>query len=126
MTKKEVAEKYIEFLDEGKVAELVNLFSENGKVHSPIYGLMPAKDFYPTLNDDTNNSELKLDTIFEDEQSNKIALYFKYIWTLKSNKVVSFDVVDIIEFDSENKITDLKIIYDTVISRKLVEEIKNK
>lgn len=126
MTKKEVAEKYIEFLENGKIPELINLFTENGVVHSPIYGLMLAKDFYPKLNDDTNNSELKLDTIFEDEQSNKIALYFKYIWTLKSDKVVEFDVVDIIEFNAENKITDLKIIYDTVISRKLVQEINNK
>ncbi|WP_237270756.1 hypothetical protein [Tenacibaculum discolor] len=52
-----------------------------------------------------------------------MALYFTYKWTLKNNEKVEFDVVDIIELNSENKITKLKIIYDTVISRKLVNKL---
>ncbi len=35
------------------------------------------------------------------------------------------DVVDIIEFDSNNKITSLKIIYDTVRSRALVDGLSS-
>jgi len=57
------------------------------------------------------------------KDSNNIALYFTYKWTLKSNKIVEFDVVDIIELDSDNKIIKLKIIYDTVVARKLVKEL---
>ncbi|MEH6535887.1 MAG: nuclear transport factor 2 family protein, partial [Psychroserpens sp.] len=61
--------------------------------------------------------------IFEQDDSNDLALYFTYKWTLKNNQKVEFDVVDIIEFDSKNKIKKLKIIYDTVISRKLVDKL---
>lgn len=49
---------------------------------------------------------------------------FEYKWTVKSGKIVEFDVVDILDFDKENKIIGLKIIYDTVISRNLVDEMK--
>jgi hypothetical protein len=66
---------------------------------------------------------LKLKGIFEDADSARIALYFEYKWTVKSGKITEFDVVDIFKFNDENKITELKIIYDTVISRNLVDEI---
>lgn len=120
----EIAKKYIKFLSNGNVEGVVSLFAENGKVYSPIYGEKSASDFYKTLKDDTLNSEIKLNEIFENASSQKIALYFEYTWTVKTGKIVVFDVVDIIHFDSQNKITELKIIYDTIVSRKLIEEMK--
>lgn len=124
MTKKEIAKEYIDSLSKGDVEKIISLFTKNGKVYSPIYGEKSADGFYKSLNDDTINSELKLKGVFEDFETGKLALYFDYIWTVKSGKVVEFDVVDIIEFDSENKIIELRIIYDTVISRTLIDEIK--
>lgn len=124
MTKKEIAKQYIDFLSKGNVEKIIALFTENGKVHSPIYGELRADKFYETLNDDTINSEIKLKGIFEDSTTKNLALYFEYKWTVKSGKIVNFDVVDIIEFDTQNKISELKIIYDTVVSRRLIEELK--
>ena len=54
-----------------------------------------------------------------------IALHFNYHWTLKNNSQVNFEVVDILEFNDNDKIKVLTIIYDTVRSRELVEELKN-
>jgi hypothetical protein len=125
MTKTEIAKEYIDLLEEGNVDGIINLFAETGRVRSPIYGEKNADEFYKTLNDDTISSELKLKGIFEDSDTGKLALYFEYMWTVKSGKLVKFDVVDIIEFDSNDKILELTIIYDTVISRKLIDEIKN-
>ena len=124
MTKKEVAKKYIEFLSAGHLDDILSLFAENATVHSPIYGENDATTFYKILIDDTENSKLQLKGIFEDSESANLALHFEYTWTLKSTKVVAFDVVDIIEFDNQNKIIELKIIYDTVVSRQLVNELK--
>ena len=124
MTKREIANKYIEYLSIGDVEKIVNLFADNGKVSSPIYGEKPAGLFYKELLEDTINSALKFKGIFEEADSNRIALYFEYTWTVKSGKMVQFDVVDILDLDNENKIIKLKIIYDTVISRKLVDEMK--
>ena len=125
MTRSEVAKKYIEFLSNGAVEQIVSLFSEDGKVSSPIYGDKPAREFFKELTDDTTNSTLTFKKIFEDAGSNSLALYFEYEWTVKSGKVVVFDVVDILDFDNETKIEKLKIIYDTFIARKLVEDIRS-
>lgn len=121
MSKKEISKKYLEYLDSGKIEQVIGLFNENGIVDSPIYGIKKAKEFYCELNNDTSNSELNLLGIFEEKESNKLALYFTYKWTLKNKRKVEFDVVDIIEFDSLNKISKLKIIYDTILARELVD-----
>ena len=123
MNKKVLANKYLDYLESGNIEQVIELFNENGIVDSPIYGIKKADEFYRELYNDTSNSELNLLGIFEEKDSNKLALYFTYKWTLKNNRKVEFDVVDIIEFDSLNKISKLKIIYDTVIPRKLVGQL---
>jgi len=125
MTIKDIAKQYIEFLEKGNIDKIINLFSKTGQVTSPIYGTKLASDFYKELSNDTLSSKLKLKGIFEEEDSNRIAISFNYKWTLKNNSRIEFDVVDIIEFDKNNKIVHLQIIYDTVKSRVLVNSLKN-
>jgi len=123
MTKKETATRYLEFLENGEIEKIIALFSPNGMVESPVYGSMKATLFYPKLNNDTKSSKLKLQGIFEDNETSNLALYFNYTWVLKNAKRVAFDVVDILEFDSQHKISKLTIIYDTVQSRVLVKQL---
>jgi hypothetical protein len=124
ISKQEVALKYIEFLEKGDFKNLLKLFSHSATVDSPVYGIKLAEEFYKILEKDTQSSELIIKGIFEDNQSNNIALYFNYKWTLIDEEYVEFDVVDIIELNNSNFITNLKIIYDTVKSRKLVHKLK--
>lgn len=123
MTKTEVAQIYVDLLAKGDMNAVIDLFSQDGVVHSPIYGLMQASEFYHKLAEDTTSSSIEMDGIFHEKESERIAIYFKYTWTVKSGKQVIFDVVDVITFDEQGKIQELKIIYDTVISRRLVEEL---
>jgi hypothetical protein len=123
MTKKEICIQYIELLEKGNIEQLLTLFNKDGVVDSPLYGLKQAAAFYSELTSDTNNSELKLLGIFEENESDTVALYFNYRWTLKNNEIVNFDVVDIVEFDADNKISKLKIIYDTIVARGLVKQL---
>ncbi|MEM9076512.1 MAG: nuclear transport factor 2 family protein [Bacteroidota bacterium] len=123
MDKNKIAQKYLKYLESGNMEKVVGLFSENGIVESPIYGIKKANDFYFELKSDTLNSELNLKGVFEKYNSNEFVLYFSYKWTLKNNRKVAFDVVDVMELDWENKIKKLKIIYDTVISRKLINQL---
>ena len=124
ITKKEVAIKYLDFLEKGSIKDLLSLFTENGIVDSPIYGVKNVDQFFNELSNDTTNSKLHLKGLFEGIDSNKLALYFNYKWTMKNNKQVEFDVVDIIDFNESNQICKLKIIYDTVKSRGMVNELK--
>lgn len=125
ITKKEIANKYINYLENGEIENVINLFNQKGIVDSPLYGIKKANEFYHELSNDTIDSKLHILGIFEEKNSSNIALYFSYKWTLKNNEKVEFDVVDIIEFDEDNKISKLKIIYDTMISRELVGRLKH-
>ena len=125
MSKKEIGIKYITLLEAGDVDNIIKLFSEQGKVTSPIYGTSNAKGFYEKLKEDTNKSILKLNGVFEDNDTNRIAIYFNYRWTLKNNSQVEFDVVDILEFNNDLKIEHLHIIYDTSKSRELVNKLNS-
>ena len=122
MTGKEIALKYLKHLENGEVDKVIDLFSSDGIVESPLYGVMNAGEFYRELNNDTANSELELKGIFEQNDSRDLALYFTYTWTLQNGQMTKFDVVDIITLDENYKIERLKIIYDTVVTRKLIGE----
>ena len=55
-----------------------------------------------------------------------MALHFHYSWTLKNEKVVEFECVDVIEINQEtNKINKLKNIYDIAPLRADFNESKS-
>ncbi|WP_299437098.1 nuclear transport factor 2 family protein [uncultured Aquimarina sp.] len=120
MTKEEVAKKYLSFLERGEIDNVINLFVDEGIVVSPLYGVLPATEFYKSLSEDTTSSKLLFDGLFFEKNTNRISLLFDYVWTLKNGKVVEFKVVDILELTPENKIKKLTIIYDTVNTRSLI------
>jgi len=113
---KEICKQYLDALNEGSLEKVLSLFDPNAVVVSPLYGEMPATTFFKVLFADTNRSETKLLNIFESISGNtSLALYFHYIWTLKSGKIIEFDCVDVFEITPDKKkFTKLKIIYDTV------------
>lgn len=125
MTNKQAAQSYISCLENADIKNLLKLFTSEALVHSPIYGTKKATDFFPALQEETTNSQLAIQGIFEEKKSNRIALYFRYIWTLINGKTVEFDVVDIMQFDEESQITELKIIYDTTTARELLKEMRD-
>ena len=112
----EICMRYLDALNEGSLEKVLSLFDPNAVVVSPLYGEMPATTFFKVLFADTNRSETKLLNIFESISGNtSLALYFHYIWTLKSGKIIEFDCVDVFEITPDKKkFTKLKIIYDTV------------
>lgn len=122
--KNTIAEQYIAYLQGGNLVALNGLFSPDGIVISPIYGTMHAATFYETLAKDTTESKLTIKGVFEEPSTGNIALYFQYDWTLGHGRQVTFDVVDILTFNAQDKITSLKIIYDTVQARAWVEELR--
>ena len=124
MNRVNIVQSYVEHLSNGALENVLSLFAKDAIVRSPLYGNKNYKDFYTELFADTNNSEISVKGIFEDPRSGNLALHFIYQWTLSNEKQVHFEVVDIIEFTSDDKISTLTIIYDTVLSRELLKELK--
>lgn len=108
-----LGELYLEALEKGDLEGILNLYAPNAQVISPVYGRLKANEFYNTLLDDTQNSELQLHHSICDRQASKLALYFTYRWTLKDDSLLIFDVVDILVLDKNFKIKELTIIYDS-------------
>ncbi len=117
------AKDYLHLLESDNHNSLIQLFTKNGVVSSPIYGTLPAGEFYKGLMEDTNASKLRLDGVFAEENSNRIIVLFDYDWTIKNGTNVVFKVSDVFEFDDQGKVEKLTIIYDTVLSRVLVKEL---
>jgi|GEM_PF-4555051 len=67
MENRTFANTYLSLLKDGDATKLAQLFSKEGMVSSPIYGLVPATDFFKKLFEDTNASKLTLDGIFQEK-----------------------------------------------------------
>ena len=124
MESKETIKKYLSGLEKSDYENLINLFAPNAIVHSPLYGEVEAKKFYEDLFKDTNKSVITLKDIFMSEDNSKGAVNFLYDWTLSDGSPVSFDCVDIFKFNSEGKIQELTIIYDTSQTRPKFDKLK--
>lgn len=106
--------KYLKGLEEGNYSKIMNLFSEDATVYSPLSGEIKASKFYKDLFKDTRKSEIELINIFESKENGKIKSgHFIYNWTLKDGTKVSFECIDIFKLSEDGKIKELKIIYDT-------------
>lgn len=103
---------YLEGLNAGDVELLLRLFTPDGTVDSPLYGVMPARDFYPALFEDTAQSVVSLRKKLVSEDFSTIAFWFDFDWTLADRSPAPFTVVDVAEL-RDGLISALHIVYDT-------------
>ena len=128
MNKEELIRAYLRGLEIGKCKEILELFTNNATVSSPLYGEIAANVFYSELFEDTSDSKIELHDIFvKVSDSNKYAAHFHYDWKLKNGERVSFRCIDIFEFDEDtSKIKHLLIIYDSKTTREAFDELHGK
>ncbi len=119
-----IGKQYFRSLQAGDVEAICELFSENGMVHSPLYGIKHHRDFYTELMEDSGDSAIDLKRIFVDEEKGDLAIWFRYDWGLENGKRVVFEGVDVFELNEEGKIERLTIIYDTINTRPMIKEMK--
>ena len=103
---------------------VVGLFADNGIVHSPLYGSMPATDFYTALFADTSGANLTLKSVMSGTDragQTTVSFWFHFDWRLPSGAAAPFDVVDVATLGPDGKIKELHIVYDTVDVRPVFE-----
>ncbi|MCI5082326.1 MAG: nuclear transport factor 2 family protein [Saprospiraceae bacterium] len=108
-----IMKQYLQLLAKADYEALMELFSAEAVVYSPVYGEKLASDFYRELFEDTTASILRFQEGFVNEASNSSSLYFTYTWKMANGETYTFDCVDIFQFDESQKITSLRIIYDS-------------
>jgi hypothetical protein len=122
---RELTEGYLGALGRGDLDAMLRLFSDGAVVHSPLYGPMPARDFYAVLFADTGASQLTLHGVMQGTALTGVPLvsiWFDFGWRLAGGKQVRFDVVDVLELATDGRIAALRIIYDTSGIRPVFEE----
>lgn len=107
--------EYLASLEAADAARAIALFAPDGIVESPLYGTMPATEFYPVLLADTANSRLTLraTTTGSTEGRAVVSFWFDFDWTLSTGEPAPFTVVDVAELDKDGLIEKLHIVYDT-------------
>ena len=111
-----LVERYLDALERADVPGALALFSPDGVVHSPLYGILPAARFYPALFADTGAARLRLRRVMradDDAGTPTVAFWFDFDWVLASGEPAPFSVVDVAELDPEGRIARLHIVYDT-------------
>ncbi|WP_375385176.1 nuclear transport factor 2 family protein [uncultured Microbacterium sp.] len=114
---------YLRALEVADLRAVLALFDDSAVVHSPLYGDVAAREFYPRLFADTSSSRLALRTVLrgEDAGAPVIAFWFDFDWTLLDGTLAPFTVVDVARLNREGKIAELHIVYDTAPIRSLFD-----
>lgn len=118
---------YLSALERADLDTVLELFAPGAVVHSPLYGPMPATEFYPALFADTSRSQLTLKGTAEgttEDGRRLLTFWFHFDWRLPSGAEAPFDVVDVAELTDDGRIATLRIVYDTVDVRPAFEAEK--
>lgn len=117
MESKTIATQYLEALEAGNVEHVLSLFTQDALVNSPLYGDRKASEFYPELFQDTANSRLTLKGVMDGNATDGtklVSIWFYFDWMLANGEPAPFDVVDVLEMDTNSGlIKKINIIYDT-------------
>ena len=108
----DLIDEYLAALEVGDAKRVLALFAPDGIVYSPLYGAVPAREFYPTLFADTAEIRLGLRRVFRDDRE-AVAFWFDFTWVLAGGTSASSTIVDIAELTEDGLISSLHIIYDT-------------
>jgi hypothetical protein len=119
----ELSEHYLNGLAQADLDGILNLFSPNAQVQSPLYGKMAATVFYHDLFQDTQSSEVQLKDVLTNERNFSACLFFSYTWILANGTKVEFEVIDYLQLNKEGLIESLQIVYDTRHSRQAHEAL---
>jgi hypothetical protein len=120
----ELVAVYLRALTTADAELATSLFTDDGMVHSPLYGPRPAAEFYRALFADTSRATLTLNSVMTGEDqggARTVSFWFHFDWRLPSGAAAPFDVVDVATLAPDGRIRDLHIVYDTVDVRPAYE-----
>ena len=112
----ELVDTYLRALETFDVDLAVSLFAPDGVVHSPLYGPMPATQFYPTLFADTGEARLTLRSVMrgiDRAGTPTVSFWFRFDWRLPSGVTAPFDVVDVAQLDGAGLILNWNALVGT-------------
>ncbi|RQR49864.1 nuclear transport factor 2 family protein [Burkholderia sp. Bp9125] len=112
---------YLRELERGDVAAICALFAPDARIHSPFLGWMSAEAFFAKVDAASGQSRITpIDIFASTTGARRATAYFVYDWGLKDGSAVTFECVDVFEFDEHGGIVKMIILYDTHPVRSMV------
>ena len=107
---------YFRCLEKADLKGVLELFTSDGIIYSPVYGVKEIEPFYRGLFEDTDTSEIEVRAIMANlDDPQHLAARFSYKWKRKNKEAVIFEGVDLFSCTKEGKFKKLEIIYDTSV-----------
>lgn len=114
MSHETMIREYYRILQKHSYDPLMTLFSKEAVIVHPIFGNMPATDFFKILLDRAKSHEIAILTLFSAlEQRNRMAVYLNAKFTTKDNTKFDEHSVHIFDFSTEGLIEKLTVVIDT-------------
>lgn len=112
---------YLKELERGDVAAICALFAPNAQIFSPFLGWVQAAPFFAKVSEASGESTIRpIDICVSTTGARRATGYFIYDWVLKDGSAVSFECVDVFEFDAGGLVERMIIVYDTYPIRSTV------
>ncbi|MFM0277361.1 nuclear transport factor 2 family protein [Paraburkholderia sediminicola] len=112
---------YLKALERGDVAAICALFAPDAQIFSPFLGWMQAAPFFAKVIEASGQSTIRpIDICVSTTGARRATGYFIYDWVLKDGSAVSFECVDVFEFDANGLVERMIIVYDTYPIRSTV------
>ena len=115
---------YLRALGDSDLDLMLSLFTPDAVVNSPLYGPLPAVQFFPGLFADTSRATLTLRATMtgtDIDGGSVVSFWFHFDWRLPSGAAAPFEVCDVVRLADDGRIRELNIIYDTVDVRPAFE-----
>src|SRR5688572_10142452 len=77
----ELVATYLRALSAADAPLAISLFADGGLIHSPLYGPLPATEFYPALFADTSRADLTLKSVMQgidQEGAHTLSFWFHF------------------------------------------------
>jgi len=101
--------KYFNHFSKGEISEVLDLFSDDGTVE--MTEIKTAREFFADSAEFVSKIKFELQEIYSSKKSGSIAIHFLFDLPQVDGSSKSFNAVDIVEFDSNNKIQKLTVIH---------------
>jgi hypothetical protein len=108
----DLVDEYFAALSTADLERMLRLFAPDAEVHSPLYGVISARELYSRLFAETDHADAALRRVFRDGDTG-VAFWFDYTWRLASGATAAVTAVNVAELDGDGLISGLWIVYDT-------------
>ena len=114
MSREAVVRAYLKAMAASDLDRVLDCFTPDGLVTSPVYGGVPVAEFYRRLFADTHSAAVDLKHIYTSADGAHFAAHFDYRWERLDGTRTRCDLVDLFDFaPGINRVAHLTILFDT-------------